>query len=308
MLAIRNVIGSNADRQHDDDAKDMAAGIMNSHAYGYCTPAEKEPRLGVIPAHPKHPPSNPHATAGGGLGGGSRLLGLRRSFGSPSGLHGFSQRTFYRPVKIVQPIFNAVPTDASLAAPLHDSLCLAVERDVAVVSSIVLLLLHTGPTAIRRFVVAIRVNPFKRVFWRWSRSHVTVKVLKLLPFRAVSDAATSVVLILPVGLKVASLLHRAPNAPNLGVRHVVFRAVAAHLGVNLFIIAPARCRGSVAEALPIGKRLIAAIAKAMPSRLSALSVQPSSLHDKAAKTLTRKINECWHKMECNPLTAINQGI
>lgn len=112
-----------------------------------------------------------------------------------------------------------------LSRPFSNRLCLALPCYEPVDAHVIRLLAWRGPSTITRFVIAVIVNPIKRMISRRAWSHVCEKYLKgVTPLIAYADATTTVVMELGVVAIVASRFQIAPCRILLRFLHAV-RAV-----------------------------------------------------------------------------------
>ena len=80
-----------------------------------------------------------------------------------------------------------------------------------VIAPIIALLLARGPAAIARAIVAIISDALKRMLIGWSRSHICIEIVELLPSLAELDTSPAVVFIRRTSFILASFFHIEPR-------------------------------------------------------------------------------------------------
>lgn len=152
-------------------------------------------------------------------------------------------------------------------------------------SSIVLLRYPISPTAIFLAVVAIIVYPIQSKSF-WARSHIFVKILKIVPFFAHRNAPSSIPFISLASRIFASSQHRKPNGVDWFKAHAMFEFYDS---ISLYgKLIPKTSAGACSAAFKracSGYKFIPAIAMAKPSR-SAIWRWPSSDYNKPTKSIS----------------------
>lgn len=117
----------------------------------------------------------------------------------------------------MNPIGNSIAVNAETAAPVRNSVSLAVNRDLSDSGLVVVLLNPSRPFAVARLVMAFAVDSLQSVLGRRSRSHIGNEVGEgVKPAVANVDSTASVAW---VGTKAAAFAHGAPNAPFSRIAH-----------------------------------------------------------------------------------------
>lgn len=121
---------------------------------------------------------------------------------------------------------NSCTTNAEFFCPVHEQHCAPVVCEDSRVSSIAPLLLHCGPAAVARFVVAIVVLSFN-CHTGWLDAHVGSKVFELVPAIAHNNPPASVMLERAVIRVSAPLNHPSPRGVRVGVGQAVLPSLAS---------------------------------------------------------------------------------
>lgn len=146
------------------------------------------------------------------------------------------------------------------SCPLRDCSCGTVQHKVSIATRVIGLFNPRGPIAVVLGVTTIVVAALQGVFVGRSAPHVFNETIKAgSPAFANRDATQSVT---RVGTNMATLAHRAPNAPLRGIAHAV-RAVR-HAG-DLRLKTAATLGVCAAQLIGIHSDLVAALALAEPA-------------------------------------------
>ena len=113
-------------------------------------------------------------------------------------MSGRSQSFCNRPAVIVYPHLDSLAIDARDVRPINYMMGCTIECYEACVRAITHLFRWCCPPTIARFVVAIVVYPIKRVFIRWSLTHIFEEIDKTIsakPFITYFDPSTAIPII-----------------------------------------------------------------------------------------------------------------
>jgi len=148
---------------------------------------------------------------------------------------------------------------------------------------IVGLLRRGRPPAIGRLIVAIIVNTVKRVFGARPRTHIGKEILKgIAPALAYRDAATAIIMILPICFAMAALKHTFPRAPFWRIGHVMSAALA-YFSKALNFLATAICNMAIAQALTESDKMRTARANTQPTSATIVARSNMAYNGQTAK-------------------------
>ena len=118
----------------------------------------------------------------------------------------------HRPVK--RPTVKAVTQRLRQESQKYRPICyaegLATKCDHAITSLVTRLYVLRSPAAVRGRISPSIIFPFKRIYRRWSRSHVGKKMFEALPTRTNANAAATIASVNPIAWLRASRLHGRP--------------------------------------------------------------------------------------------------
>lgn len=174
--------------------------------------------------------------------------------------------------------------DAKLYTPLFHRLRNAVDCGKQCISAVVDLLHISGPPAIRWLVIAIVINPIKRVFAGRLSSHISKEVLeRIKPAITNSDPSFSIQVI-PRGRRIcAPHFHGCPCA-------IFGRSGSTVLNHSLHIKAAARPDFQILQVLAAGLCRVAAVALALPAH-APVFVRQSLCNDKSSIAVSGYVRE-----------------
>ncbi len=136
------------------------------------------------------------------------------------------------------------------------------------------------PSAIRRFVMSVRIDSIDGVLRGWTRAHVGVEGLEgFTPARAHGDTAAPIVGETFTRRASAAIVHAEPNPPFSALRH----AVRGGARLQLFLVqAATRLRDAALHVAPIRLGDVAAVASAAYAwMLRILTAEPCEQHQSA---------------------------
>lgn len=190
------------------------------------------------------------------------------------------ERVLNRP-SVQEPVANCALWDAAKRAPLIEVPRCAVQREKARATSVLCLLCHRRPPAVRRLVVSVYVDALNGVPRRGHSPHVCDEVFEGLPPFANRDASPAVVWPRHVVRVATPSAHLHPRLVLGRLRHPV-RTGGAAAGHNLAAVPD--------ETLPRQNLLSAAVAAKEPRCLSSRVCPNPVDRSQAAKLLSRDVD------------------
>lgn len=187
---------------------------------------------------------------------------------------------FHRPAKS-NSIFKGTPWYANLPRPLPKALGLPIISKKLYCSSIEHLLLAARPSAIRRFIISVYVNPVYRHKRSWL-AHIFKKFTKIKPSVANRNTSSAVMFKRRVVGIFTSLFNGKPNSMQsclrFAVSHVSFMKIICSSARTLTMKTTARLRCARFKVVSAHKSFVSAIA-------NALAIFPRILNIQASKAL-----------------------
>lgn len=174
---------------------------------------------------------------------------------------------------------------ASDARPLGQRMRLAIHSEQPIVALIVGLLGAVCPFDIARLISQVVANAVERVFSGRSRAYISdERCERVAPLRAHGDAASAVVLEIPVLGSLGAAFHPAPDRVFAGVRHVMCAALPCPFGDK----ASAAFGHAISESVAAHNLLVPARAAAKKEAVAAFALDLSH-HMQFGKRVTNDV-------------------
>lgn len=123
---------------------------------------------------------------------------------------------FWRQPRVIAPPNRDIVYSSALG-PLGQCQCLTVVRYALVAKSVIGLLFVRCPPAIRRFVISIIVDPVQRCTF-WARSHIRIKLHKIVPFRHDLNPPAAIAVIMGSPKIITATAHQTPSGMFFSMR------------------------------------------------------------------------------------------
>lgn len=146
------------------------------------------------------------------------------------------------------------------------------------------------PTTIRRFVIAVVIDPLHRVFKSWTRPNICREVFEGLPAMAYRYASSAVVLVCSTLRIFTSLLHSSPNTIEASVCRTVCReGPSGSCGCSFACKAAARFHIASSERMAAQNTFVPAVAATGPHPIALTIKSVWRRYEKATKALADQI-------------------